>query len=319
MPSQFEEYRNQVYQAYLEKKQNGNLPLNLEDPKPANLRDECLIVLPLRNLPNDEKILSDFFGIPKAGKDYAFSIYQYDLKLFKPLQNFLKGKTKQPETKNINLLAWLIDFEVRPFKFDFNPSESVIGNINEESIIDEEFIENKDLGSRNAELVAISKLDKEEKLDTDENITGALILKEGEGDLTKKRLKLNYVLVLIAVILTGFSVATLGGWINVFQNKECMYWKEDHFISISCEESTSNLNAIALDKNRLENFKKIIQTDSLKEDCIGKIWYSKIDKELEFYSASGKHPIHTEKGLKIVTAYVYDKYILKRDSSSITR
>jgi hypothetical protein len=313
MPSQLEEYRDQVYQVYLEKKQKGVLPLNLEDPKPANLRDECLVVLSQRNLPNDEKILSDFFGISKAGKDYSFSIYQYDLKLFKPLQNFLKGKTKQPETKNINLLAWLIDFENRPFKFDYKPSESVIRNIKIESIIDEEFKESEDLGSRNAEVVSISKLHKEEKLNTEENIIEPVIFTKGNSDLAKKRPKLNYVLVLIAIIFIGISAAVLGGWINVFQNEECMYWKDDQFVSISCEESGLNINAIALDKNRLNNFRKITLADTLKEECIGKLWYSKIDNELEFFTASGKHPVHSEKGLKIVTAYVYDKYILNKD------
>jgi hypothetical protein len=79
MPLQFEEYKNRVYQTYLEKKQKGILPLNLEDPKPANLRDECLVVLSKRYLPSDNKILNDFFGPLKEGKDYASSIYQFDL------------------------------------------------------------------------------------------------------------------------------------------------------------------------------------------------------------------------------------------------
>lgn len=304
MPSQFEEYKKRVYQTYLEKKQKGILPLNLEDPKPANLRDECLVVLSKRYLPSDNKILNDFFGPLKEGKDYAYSIYQFDLNYFKPLQNFLKGKTKQPESKNINLLAWLIGFEDRPFKFDYKMPESVNYEANMNDITEQE----NDLKSVDANSnMAIELVGKE-------NIDDVLSSEDREKKSPKNRLQLNYFMVVIAIIFIGFSIAILGGWINVFKKSECMYWKTDHYESIACNDVSSNLNAIAIDENRLEEFKKLMRLDTLREDCVGKIWYSKIDNKLEFFTSSGKHPVHFNKGLKIVTPYIYKKYILKRDS-----
>lgn len=315
MPSKIEEYRDQVYQTYLKKKEEGRLPLNLEDPKPANLRDECLIILSQRHSSIDEKILSDFFGIPKAGRDYAFCIYQYDLKLLKPLQNFLKGKTKQPETKNINLLAWLIDFEDRPFRFDDNaPSIEQKKEYEEEPVSTDTAKENKELVNTKAE--ASFPSDKVQKIKKDASIIEVEGIMGGNDDLSKKRLKLNYIIILIAVIFIGFSVAALGGWINIFHKEECMYWKENHFESIACNQDSLNINAIALNPERLNHFQKITRIDTLKENCIGKIWYSKIDNELEFFTGSGMHPVHIEKGLKLVTLYIYDTYI-REDASKI--
>jgi nitrate reductase NapE component len=306
MPSQFEEYQNQVYQTYLKKKQKGTLPLNLEDPKPANLRDECLVVLGKRYLSGDNKILNDFFGPLKEGKDYAYSIYQVDLNCFKPLQNFLKGKTKQPETKNINLLAWLIDFEDRPFKFDYKLPESIIGGVSVD-----------DLSEEGRDKIGVDFDCKDLKaLAEPENLIGILSSEKAEEQLHKNRFQINYFLVLVAILFIGISVAVLGGWLNVFNKNECMYWKEDHYETIACNDVSPNLSAIAIDENRLEEFKKLRRLDTLREDCIGKIWYSKIDNKLEFFTNSGKHPIHFNKGLKIVTPYIYKKYILNRDSLS---
>mgnify|MGYP003576290482 CR=1 FL=1 len=88
-----------------------------------------------------------------------------------------------------------------------------------------------------------------------------------------------------------------------------MYWLDDHYESIACNEQIPNMQTLAADPYKLDFFRRINEIDTLKEDCIGKIWYSKIDNKIEFFTLGGMHPEHSEKALKPVTAYIYNKYI----------
>jgi hypothetical protein len=58
----FSEYKKQVIKLYEEKRDAMLLPLNLQNPTPARLKDECLAVIAQRFKKSDEKILRDFFG-----------------------------------------------------------------------------------------------------------------------------------------------------------------------------------------------------------------------------------------------------------------
>ncbi|MEJ5090425.1 hypothetical protein [Sphingobacterium faecium] len=48
---------------------------------------------------------------------------------------------------------------------------------------------------------------------------------------------------------------------------------------------------IARDQNRLENFQKINSKDTSSMEDVGKIWYSKIANEVEFFTSPGNHPV----------------------------
>lgn len=96
--------------------------------------------------------------------------------------------------------------------------------------------------------------------------------------------------------------------IVIERKKECMYWNEDHFEASYCDEIKNNTDAKPLDEERLKTLKKINMTDTLTtQNALGKVWYDKSDKQVEFFTHHGLHPINN-KTLKPATAYIINKY-----------
>lgn len=105
-------YKDLVVKSYQEKLASRDLSNNLSDPTPAKLRDECLSVYTSRyNKETDYKILEAFFGKPDEHGNYYWIIYNVNVPLFRPLAQFLRDMSRKPNTRNIELLAWLIDYQ----------------------------------------------------------------------------------------------------------------------------------------------------------------------------------------------------------------
>ncbi len=58
--------------------------------------------------------------MPENGKSYLNHIRGFETDKFKPLDNYLKGHTERTDDKNLELLAWLIDFRHRPHIYGTN-------------------------------------------------------------------------------------------------------------------------------------------------------------------------------------------------------
>ncbi len=86
----------------------------LSKSTPAKIRRECVTVYQERYNRKDEQILRAFFGLPENGKSFLNHIRDFETDKFKPLDNYLKGNTEKTDDKNLELLAWLIDFKYRP-------------------------------------------------------------------------------------------------------------------------------------------------------------------------------------------------------------
>lgn len=138
---------------------------------------------------------------------------------------------------------------------------------------------------------------------------GVFLSKESEPttllDVKSKKKDKVWIMALMLLLLLGGSayVGYQGG------KEECMVWKEDHFERTTC---SGLANEELLQTFRLENFKKIRPTDSTTFFKNGKVqvWYDKSNKELEFFTAPGIHPVNG-KTLKPVTSYIIDLYIRK--------
>jgi len=113
----FIDYKNLIFESYRQKKLANAIPLNLIYPTSAKIKAECMAACELRYNRKDDKGLKTFFGQydDKAGCLKAIAKCATDT--FKPLANFLKAATADTDMKNIELLAWLIDFKLRPFEF----------------------------------------------------------------------------------------------------------------------------------------------------------------------------------------------------------
>jgi hypothetical protein len=126
----FSDYKVQVVDFYKKNRENGSLPLNLINPTPAKLKNESLLVFHSRGSKGDIGIIRQFFGPREDEGGYLKAIKTIDTDKFKPLVNFLKEQTQDTEDKNIELLAWLLDFKPRPYQFSLNTNILPFGGIN---------------------------------------------------------------------------------------------------------------------------------------------------------------------------------------------
>lgn len=117
-----EDYKKAVLFKYQQKKDEGLLSLNLLHPSPARLRDECLLVLNRTTQKKDEQMIRDFFNNGIPSNDYSASIRRFDVDRLRPLVRYIRNQIEDTADRNIELLSWLINFEVRPYNpnIDYN-------------------------------------------------------------------------------------------------------------------------------------------------------------------------------------------------------
>lgn len=87
-----------------------------------------------------------------------------------------------------------------------------------------------------------------------------------------------------------------------------MYWTGDQ--CIACNKKIGDTSIIALDTIKVAHLKKVIRPNTFTENSLGKIWYSKIEGKVEFFTSKGFHPIYTDRRLRPVTMYMLNKYII---------
>jgi len=110
----FEDYKREVLLAYQKKKENSSLSLDLLNHTPASLKRECINVFPSRYCEKDKETFKSLFGSADSAQEYYQKIRATDPDIFRPLNNFLKGRILKTHERNVYLLAWLIDFEHEP-------------------------------------------------------------------------------------------------------------------------------------------------------------------------------------------------------------
>lgn len=126
----FPDYERLVLDDYRRKKSHPKLSHSLAHPTQARLKKECLRLCRGKIHQKDERVIRDFCEEWDTSKTCFQNIDKYDVDKFKPLSNFLKEITESTDSKNIQLLAWLIDFPHRPFDYTkdyFSPMETQPG------------------------------------------------------------------------------------------------------------------------------------------------------------------------------------------------
>ncbi|MGJ1193289.1 hypothetical protein [Sphingobacterium siyangense] len=89
---------------------------------------------------------------------------------------------------------------------------------------------------------------------------------------------------------------------------DCMCWNGEKYIEVDCQSKTQPYQVIGLDKNKLEGFVKITRPDTLGPKDVGRVWYSKINHEVEFFTGPGYHPTEFGRSLKAATTRILDSY-----------
>lgn len=325
MATHFPDYERLVRQTFEQKQANNELPYGSLLLTPASFKDACVMRCTQGISRRDEKFVRAFCGDLDESKSCLSIIQRYDTDKFKPLVNYLNGKSKKTDRKNIELLAWLIDFPNRPWEL----GKSYPGEPNTDPPLSDtnpvagepETVENTtgnppanepDTTDGIPEIRKIPALlygsNEEESVDTKTEEADNQVKK---GRSTKR---------LAATVVLSLALATGGAWLlkGITEPRfsgGCMYWSEDHYKPIACDQKIPNAMIIALDTVKLKNFRKITTPDTITYQAIGKVWYSKIDNKFEFFTSGGEHPVVYGRRLKPVTKYIID---LRIPSGTIT-
>lgn len=319
--SEFGVYKEQVLAGYDQKKASGALSHELIHATPGNLKDEWLALF---EKDFNEKLLRSFLGQKDDLTAYRMAIKKFGRDKCKPLSKFLNERSIDTEEKNIELLAWLIGFEPRPYmtwlqgRKTGNTSQPKVEDVQEKKLADGQEIE-----------AAPFKEARQDKRETDKEPIKAVEpdqepINPGENTSVKKQIKpkVKYALILLLILVLGGGATYLLWPKSITQaakpiaaipgQEKCMYWAGESYQVISCSQKLGDTVILALDSTRLAHFKKIMQPDTLTGRSVGKVWYVKLNGGIEFYTGSGFHPVYPEKRLRPLTDYMLNKYVHRR-------
>ncbi|RZM30448.1 MAG: hypothetical protein EOO88_00830 [Pedobacter sp.] len=265
------EYQESVVTAYQNLKNESRLSMNLAHPSTANLRDECLRKISQGFTDSDEKVIRSFFGLPDDNNEYSKTIGSVDVDIFRQLVKVLNGQPLKTDQKNIELLAWLIDYQPRPStEFYANPRtlpDEITGGT---------IVTGKNSTTLNIKILIL--------------IVGMSILLTWSGAFLLWR--------------NGYIIDS----INYPENAKCMHWVGNRYELIDCNEKSVRSGIIPLDPVKLSRFRRIMLRDTLTRNSLGKVWCANVGKDAVFFTDSGTNPIDSSKRLRSMTPYMLAKY-----------
>ncbi len=294
----FEEYKEAVVRDYQAKLADGSLSLNLIKPTPAGIKKEWLYVFETRRKKDDLKTLRLFFGEKDNDEDYGRALKKIEVDRFRPLCNFLNKDTKNPEDKIIELLAWLIDFPDRPYRYGVPIPQNHLNVIetNPEQI------------EKSQEL---SRVESENTIGGNNNRGPATGLKEvGSAKESGVKVIRKYKGSIIAFSIV-IAIAA-GSFVWKYYHKECMYWDGQKYIAADCSVDVPTSELIALDESKLDNLKWITQPDTITEKHINKVWYIRNNSMVELFTSDGAYPPDRKRRLFPLSKRIYDKYVVTK-------
>jgi len=283
-----EEYIKAIKAKYEEAK-TGEYSSFLMYPSPAELKILCLLLFDNGINKQDEEILDMFFDLNEESSKRK-QMECFDVDKFKPIGNFLKGKTETTRVVNLDLIAFLLDFHPRPFR------KFMIGK--EKLKLTADFSINDSSIKENKRKVLIEEKD--------------AALEEYKKSAIPKRIALGVLVILV------FGSLSYGIKSNFFPNKNCMVWVKNHYQAVEYDKVKDTAEVIPLNQDVLDNFKKITVSDSttfFKNGDYNRplVWYGKSPnkREYEYFNLPGLHP-ETGKTLKPISKYIIKKYILSK-------
>lgn len=297
----FADYVTLVLRHYEQKRAKNEISKRLIQPTPGSIKEECEAVFSSRYLKKDQQILDTYFGAPTEKVSSADRIAQFPLGRFKALQKYVIKKSGNTSLKNIELLAWLIDFEGRPFVHGKNYE---LDDINQKS------------GGNTTDTAGdTQEIDKEHvTLETGSDVPQNPFIDNVTATISPVNSLQKYkpIIASIAIFLvSAIAIFFIYGWVKSSRQR-CMYWTGNAYVACSCRENHGDTNVIALDTFTLSHLKKIDRPDTISYEDIGSVWYIKTNNKLEYFTAGGNYPADPKRKLNPVTAYMIDKYILRK-------
>ncbi|WP_432670635.1 hypothetical protein [Flavobacterium sp. SM2513] len=293
MKNTLEDYKTAIKWKY-EIEKTGSSSSYLFHPSRARLRKLCAELFLHNTSPDDLKSFSAFFQFDFTPNCSNKLKEQTDK--FRPIETFFKGETDLTDTTAVNIAAILVDFQPRPFlKFSKQETfkiEPPISSSSIESTNQPIFVEETGTAKMEEGFNGMHHLHRQAPLQT-----------KKEGFL-KKRLLLP--MVLLATTLFGFGYFFT-------PKKACMQWQNDRYVEVTCEAKAIGLvdiYSIIPTKEELLHFRKIQVCDTTTFFRQNKpvVWYSKVNKQLEYFNGPGFNP-ENGKALKPITQYMINTHI----------
>jgi len=231
---------------------------------------------------------------------------------FKPLQNLINGKTKNPDVLTVELLAWLLHFRHRPYRFDMDVELSQ----EERAVLNKWEIKTKEDGPTTVG-IELSDVDEEPQTPSgkkEEEASDPMGLLTTEKGPKRKRTMEVSLLFAAAIFLAGYlfwkeqRVAQMA-----FMNKAggCMYWTGEHYEEAPCNEGGKDRVLFPMDVEKMKRFKRITQIDTITARSIRKIYYIRINGGIEYFTAGGHHPVHITRKLQPLSTYMFETHLAK--------
>lgn len=293
-----EAYKKAVRLKY-EQEKNGDYSSFLLTPSRGRLRDLCKELFKNHSNVDDLKSFRLFFGFDCNPEGLNELRTQKDK--FRPIETFFKGETDLTDIEGINIAAFLVDFQPRPFM---------------------KYLRQHSIAPTPAATPTNSAVDKA-PLAEDSSMIGFLAVKPTYGEVdppkeTKERggfffwiwrNKFVTILLIIAALLGGFSLSRY-----VFTEKQCMQWQNDRFVVVDClkDPDSTFVQAILPLNERLLDFRRVEVSDTTIFFRNGKslYWYCKVDGKPQFFNSvgDGSHP-ETGGSLRRVTPYIVERHV----------
>lgn len=310
---EFDQFQEEVLSAYLRKKAAGELPSQLVTLKRANLRNYIKGRVARGYDKKDDAVVKEYFNPENEYASLDESIRRFDIDKFRPLISYLKLETTSRGDNISKLLAWLIDFEPRPFE-EWQKTRNQVKDTDDVSSGSDSGGEEVspstgevEGGSNTIREVIVSDSTNEEPsgVVNDGDRKGKI---QSESTIDNPPVRKPFKPIwIIAIFIT--CVLVIGAlFLNGFGSKHYMYWDGQQYIATSYKEEYSGIDLVPLNRHKLNNFRKIMRPDTLNQDDEKKVWYSKIDKHVEFFTMSGFHPVKRDRSLKAATREILEKY-----------
>jgi hypothetical protein len=264
----------------------------LVSPSRKSLKKHSYNVCLQRFDKKDELLLSSFFGPKENAGAYANAIELSKAEKFRTLHNFLSERTESTEFININLLAWMIDFQPRPYHDTLQIVENSV---------------QPDTPRRQpnpGEVQPTNSLKPEEVIGVNGQVE---VIKEepppkpsgyeGPTPIPKKKFDGRWLIGIVVLLIGGVVI----WWLLPVNN--CMYWDNNHYIATSCSVPRIDTPLVRLDPVKLRGFRRLHHVDTLTYYSVDKLWYVRVGGIIEVYSAYGKHPLYPDKKLAPLTYY----------------
>jgi hypothetical protein len=256
---------------------SGELVPALINPTRGAIRDECLRLYPTRSGQKDKETVGDFFEHSESDGTLLDTIDRVDLEDLKALQNFLSGGTRKPNYRVVEMMAWLVDFQPRPY--DPNVDYSTIAP----------------------------------ELPSSKPLPNPKYPGEPKKPDRDRRVIIVTLLILISGVVGFTMLSNKRRSPQANGAGECMYWAGDHYEMGACIQRGGDSVLAAPDPVRHRNFKRITDTSLITRNSIGNVWYRIKEGEYEFYTMDGKHPLDG-KNLRRLTENSYGDFLKRRSN-----